>query len=183
MLPLYVQQALTGQLTSPLYVQFAPLPPPSYSSITPYTSNTFATPCQWNNANRTALNQCTAGSSGIQILGHYLYGLSASVGGLPLTPTPQVEQDVTMAALTLPLYNFEPGVAYDLVLSAVSGTLTLPGFISFSAGAALVTGTRPSPTWLGVSTACPVTRWSSTGPTCPHPPHPSASPSPPRAAS
>jgi hypothetical protein len=140
-LPLIIRQWLTGEGTSALYVQFAPLPPPSFTSITPYTAISWNAACQWN-ANRTALLECVAGGSGLQIRGHYMYDLAVTVAGQPMTLS---AQDVTMIALTTALYNYQPGVAYDLVLTAASGMLVVPGFLTFNAAPAIVTAACRDP--------------------------------------
>ena len=82
--------------------------------------------------NRTTVVNCTAGYAGIAIWGFYLYQVVVTIGGQPMTPMLRATQDVKFAHLVTPLYNFQPGVLYDLVLTAASGSITVPSFVSFT---------------------------------------------------
>ena len=143
--PFSIVQALTGVSTSVLQVQFAPLPLPYFTSIAPYSFDNVNPQCQWG-PNRSTIVNCLAGGSGIRISGHYFYQLTVTIGGLPLTITPIAQQEVTLASLTTPLANYVPGQLYDLVLTAASGSVTMPSFISFSAAPAIVTAACKDPT-------------------------------------
>ena len=140
-----IQERVTGLSTSALQVQFDALPPPTYSSIIPYNFFNVNPTCQWG-PNRTSIVNCTAGGSGIQITGHYLYQLTVTIKGLPLTITPIAQQEVTLAALTTPIGSYVPGQLYDLELSAAGGSITVPTFVSFSGAPAIVTAACKDPT-------------------------------------
>ena len=88
-LPLFIQESITGVVTRSLSIQFDALPPPSYTSITPWnpTGNLFPL-CQWD-VNQTALVNCVAGGSGFQLRGHYLFGVSVQYRRSARTPQPQ----------------------------------------------------------------------------------------------
>ena len=133
-LPFAIVEKLSGwQSKSGMTIQFDTLPPPSYSSIAPFVfySLPMLPGCVWG-PNRTSMVNCTAGYAGISLSGQYLYEVVATIGGQPMTVMPRAQQDVKLISLVTPLYNFEPGVLYDFVLTAASGSITTPNYVSFA---------------------------------------------------
>ena len=133
-LPFAVVETLSGwRSKAGMTIQFDALPPPSYSTIMPYVFyNLPLLPgCVWG-PNQTSMVNCTAGYAGISLSGQYLYEVVATIGGQPMTVMPRAQQDVKLISLVTPLYNFEPGVLYDFVLTAASGSITTPNYVSFA---------------------------------------------------
>ena len=145
-LAFYFTEQLSGVQSRRMSIQFDTLPPPSYTEIAPfYYYNLPLLPgCVWG-ANHTTIVNCTAGYSGIGIRGHYLYQTTATVGGQPMSPMLRVWQAVTQVDLSAPLYNFQPGVLYDLVLTSAGGTVTVPNYISFAGTPTIVSAACRDP--------------------------------------
>jgi len=144
-LPFYITETLSGWRSKEMTVQFVALPPPSVAVISSYTAyNLPSLPACKYGVNGTLVN-CTAGYSGIRILGYYLYEVVATIDGQPLSVMLRAQQDVKLINLVTPLYNFQPGVMYDLVLTAAGGNITVPNYVSFSGVPAIVSAACRDP--------------------------------------
>ena len=68
------------------------------------------------------------------VQGNYLFQVTASIGGLPMAPFNNaiLPATPTRAFFVAPLFNFQPGVLYDIALTGASGSVTLPNYISFA---------------------------------------------------
>ena len=139
-LPLGLSDRYTGESVAgsgTLSVQFAPLPPPSVTGVRIAGSPTLSgASCAWTNASQLALTNCTIGVSGLTFTGNYLYGLSFSVGGLPMTVDYLNPVSARSAYMHMPYSAsaFQPNTPYDLVISNGNGlNLTYAGYVSFTA--------------------------------------------------
>ena len=145
-LPFSILESLAGWSSKQMSIQFDVLPPPTYSDISPTVF--YGLPglpgCVWG-PNRTTIINCTAGYAGLQTRGHYFYQVVATVGGQPMTAMLRAQQDVKVMSLVTPLYNFQPGVLYDLVLSAAGGSISIPNYVSFSGLPAIVSAACRDP--------------------------------------
>jgi len=143
--PFYLMETLSGWRSAQMSIQFDVLPPPSFYSMAPFTTyNLPSLPgCKYG-ANGTVVN-CTTDYSGIRISGSYLYHVVATIGGQPMSVMLRAQQDVKLINLVTPLYNFQPGVLYDLVLTAASGNITVPNYVSFSGIPAIVSAACKDP--------------------------------------
>ena len=141
-----IKERVTGWSSRTLHIQFDALPLPTYQAIVPFNFYTNLLPsCQWG-PNQTTIVNCTAGGSGFRISGHYLYDVVATIGGQPCTLMTYGQQDTLYSSQTTPLYNYEPGVLYDLTFSNPAGSVTVPRFISFSGAPYIVSGACRDPT-------------------------------------
>ena len=141
-----IRESVSGWTSRSLLIQFDSLPLPAYITISPYNFYSTVVPaCQWG-PNRTTIVNCAAGGSGIQIRGNYLYQVVAIIGGQPCTLMPRAQQDTLFSSLTTPLYNYQPGVLYDLIITTPGGSVTVPNFISFSSAPVIVSAACRDPT-------------------------------------
>ena len=146
-LPFAIVERLSGwRSKSGMTIQFDALPPPSFSLLQPYVFVRLLTlpGCVWG-PNQTNLVNCTAGYAGMRISGQYLYEVVATIGGQPMTTMLRAQQDAQLLSLVTPLYNFEPGVLYDFVLTAASGSITVPNYVSFTGLPAIVSAACRDP--------------------------------------
>ena len=129
-------------------IQFAALPPPSYTSIAPfvYYNLPLLPGCVWGRNSSTVVN-CTAGYSMLAVRGHYLYEVTATIGDQAMMHSDNrlLPSGATTAYLVMPLYNFQPGLLYDLVLTFPSGSITLPSYVSFSGQPTIVSAACRDP--------------------------------------
>lgn len=144
--PLYIVERLSGWQSRQMSIQFDVLPAPIVNSYLPnvFYSLPGLPGCVWG-ANRSSMVNCTAGYAGIQMSGHYLYDVVATIGGQPMTTMLRAQQDVKLLSLVTPLYNFVPGVLYDLVLTAASGSITMPQYVSFAGKPTIVSAACRDP--------------------------------------
>ena len=144
--PFYVSEVYSDWRSSRMSIQFAPLPPPSYTSVAPYIYQTvnLLPGCVWG-PNRTTIVNCTAGHSAILIRGQYLYQVTAAIGGQPMALFGYLASSPRFHYLTTPLYNFQPGLLYDLVLTSASGSVTLPNYVSFRGSPTIVSAACRDP--------------------------------------
>ena len=146
--PFYVTEQYSSWQSTQMSVQFAPLPPPSFNTVAPYSYYELALlpACVWG-FNRSSIVNCTAGSGLIRVQGSYLFQVTATVNGLPMTPLSYtyLTATPTLAYFVAPLYNFQPGVLYDVVLTGASGSVTLPKYMSFSGLATIVSAACRDP--------------------------------------
>ena len=144
---LFIQERLSGWQSRPMTIQFAALPPPSNIWVAPYVFyNLPGLPGCVRGPNSTILN-CTAGSSMIAVRGTYLYEVTVTIGGQPMTNTFNhlLQSDASVLYLVTPLYNFQPGLLYDIVLTSASGSITLPSYVSFSGQPTIVSAACRDP--------------------------------------
>ena len=127
-----------------LSIQFAALPLPSYTMISPYQYSSVLPGCMWG-LNGTTIVNCTAGYSSIRITGNYLYEVTATIGGQPLTVLLRLQSNAVTLYLSVPLYNFQPGRLYDLVLTSPTGSITVPNYISFAGTPTIVSAACRDP--------------------------------------
>ena len=111
-----------------VYVQFAPLPPPTVSSISNLCCNQRCS----EDAVTGEFTNCTPGRTRIELSGKYLYpGLNITVGGVQAVE--DVRARVSSAGFILPLGAFDPTKRYDLTVTTFAGNFTWPAAFSFTA--------------------------------------------------
>ena len=144
--PFYVVERYSGWQSKQLSIQFATLPPPSYTMIAPYQyfSVALLPGCVWGSNGSSVVN-CTAGASFIWIQGRYLYGTVVTVDSQPMTTTIRASSTAKNLYLTTPLYNFQPDRLYDLVLTSPTGSITVPNYISFAGTPTIVSAACRDP--------------------------------------
>ena len=75
------------------------------------------------------------GTAQIGLLGEYMYDAQATVGGVPCVSS---ITDVGYYYATLPSFDYDPSVAYDIVLYNDAGNTTLVGAVQYTNAATLV---------------------------------------------
>ena len=142
----FIQERLSGWQSRPMTIQFAALPSPSYTSIAPYLYYNLPglSSCVWGPSSSSLVN-CTAGWGMIAVIGQYLYEVTATIGGQPMTTAIRIRSNFRTLYLVMPLYNFQPGLLYDIVLTSASGSITVPRYVSFSGQPTIVSAACRDP--------------------------------------
>ena len=78
--------------------------------------------------------------------GNYIYHMQVLVGGQPMTTLDWYANSATQMYLSLPVYNYQAGVANDVVFSNGNASITWPSYITFNTAPAipLIQGCRDS---------------------------------------
>ena len=124
----YVMNRLAG---TGVTVRFASLPAPVFTSISPvWFANDSRSVCA--KQGDASFVGCLPGFSMLQFQGNYLYGLTATVGGVAMTPLSFFAQSATSTYLVMPaVSSFQSGTMYDLVARTAGGAVTLSSAVSF----------------------------------------------------
>ena len=118
-----------------LSVQFEALPPPVVTGMTIGGGGTLSGAlCVWTNASQLAVMNCTVGVSPLRFSGSYMFDLTFTVGGVPLTVDYLNPVSARSAYMHMPYSaSFVPNQPYDLVITNGNGlNLTYPGYVSFT---------------------------------------------------
>ena len=131
------QRNYTNVLTQPLFISFIPLPPP----IVLATEDVyFPTGCR-QSPNSTGWSGCWPVVDNLAFRGHYLGGAVISLlhVGLGSWPCPVLgAASSTVVSCTLPLIPIDTsGMMWDVTVSTVTGSVTLPSLVTFSSSPSL----------------------------------------------
>ena len=116
---------LLVETTNTVSISFVPLPAPFLVSA---RVSYFCDAVSSGLANYTG---CAPGASQIALLGHYMYNLSATIGGVPCS-TFYSDADSYYCFPTVAA-GLQPNVAYSLVASNGQGSVSVGSFIAFTA--------------------------------------------------
>ena len=142
-LSFYITEMYSSWQSVPMSIQFAALPPPSSITVAMSSTPSNSVPtCMWG-PNRSSLVNCTAGYDVVEVRGHYLFQTTLTVNGLAMSLQPGYT--ATFVRFATPLYSFQPGVLYDLVLTGAGGSVTLPKYMSFAGQPAIVSASCRDP--------------------------------------